>query len=590
MTDSVKPESAEELNRRANELASAKRYPEAESLYRQAIELEPTLAKAHGNLGTVLKHQGRLDEAEAAFRRGVALGGSAKLAANLGALLVGQGRADEIDALAKEQPPEVASALRNAAASFHESRGSILRAGAAWLEVEAVAPADAAAGLARTTLALPVAGDGEVVVPNTLELITPFVLLEQGDWFEDEIHFVRRLLRPGEAAVDVGANFGVFTLALARAVGPTGKVIAYEPASTTFAFLSATLRRNGLTQVEAVRAAVSSSPGEAVFTNADSPELSGLAAAAVVSSERTWTETVRLDTLDSASALASGRSIDFLKLDAEGEEVSILEGGARFFATHQPLVMAELRHAGVTNTKLTGKLAALGMSLHRLIPGPMVLEPLHPSLESEPFLLDVFACTPRRAAMLHERGLLGRYQDGALPTRLELGQARELVARSPTAVGAPEALLELAALHVVSASLDAADDRLATLHRAVVLGREAVQRTPTAGMFAMLVRLTAELGLRAEAKEQAERALEALRRGDLGAPLVAPLARYDAVYAAGASAKDVETSLVEYLLRRGQYSACFAEASVDRARRLVALGDPSGHGARVLDLLTRAGR
>jgi hypothetical protein len=45
------------------------------------------------------------------------------------------------------------------------------------------------------------------------------VLLEQEDWFEKEIAFVRRLLRSGMRAVDIGANYGTYTLAMARAVG-----------------------------------------------------------------------------------------------------------------------------------------------------------------------------------------------------------------------------------------------------------------------------------------------------------------------------------------------------------------------------------
>ena len=37
-----------------------------------------------------------------------------------------------------------------------------------------------------------------VVVPDSLDMITPYVLREQQDWFEDEIKFLRRLLQPGD--------------------------------------------------------------------------------------------------------------------------------------------------------------------------------------------------------------------------------------------------------------------------------------------------------------------------------------------------------------------------------------------------------
>jgi hypothetical protein len=43
------------------------------------------------------------------------------------------------------------------------------------------------------------------------------VLIEQEDWFEKEICFVRRVLQPGTCAADIGANYGTYTLAMAPA-------------------------------------------------------------------------------------------------------------------------------------------------------------------------------------------------------------------------------------------------------------------------------------------------------------------------------------------------------------------------------------
>ena len=63
-----------------------------------------------------------------------------------------------------------------------------------------------------------------IALPDNLSVISTYVLLEQHDWFEDEIRFLRALIKPGMRALDVGANFGVYTLALAHAVGSTGRV------------------------------------------------------------------------------------------------------------------------------------------------------------------------------------------------------------------------------------------------------------------------------------------------------------------------------------------------------------------------------
>ena len=49
----------------------------------------------------------------------------------------------------------------------------------------------------------------QVIVPDSLELITSYVLQEQGDWFEDEIKFLRAHVQPGNTVIDIGANYGV---------------------------------------------------------------------------------------------------------------------------------------------------------------------------------------------------------------------------------------------------------------------------------------------------------------------------------------------------------------------------------------------
>src|SRR5712672_2096616 len=76
-----------------------------------------------------------------------------------------------------------------------------------------------------------------LVVPASLDSITTYVLLEQESWFEKEIDFLRHWLRPGMTVIDIGANLGVYSLPMARLVGPTGHVFSYEPGSETRALL-----------------------------------------------------------------------------------------------------------------------------------------------------------------------------------------------------------------------------------------------------------------------------------------------------------------------------------------------------------------
>ena len=72
-----------------------------------------------------------------------------------------------------------------------------------------------------------------------------------------ERRWVRCLLRPGDYAVDVGANVGVYTLLFARLVGPSGRVTAIEADPANFAALSRNVILNGYDQVSLVAAGAS---------------------------------------------------------------------------------------------------------------------------------------------------------------------------------------------------------------------------------------------------------------------------------------------------------------------------------------------
>jgi FkbM family methyltransferase len=68
---------------------------------------------------------------------------------------------------------------------------------------------------------------------------------------------IQSATRPGDLAVDVGANIGYYTLVLARCVGPEGRVFAFEPDPTNFAVLKQNIEANGYKNVVAMNKALS---------------------------------------------------------------------------------------------------------------------------------------------------------------------------------------------------------------------------------------------------------------------------------------------------------------------------------------------
>jgi len=89
------------------------------------------------------------------------------------------------------------------------------------------------------------------------------------DWAElPEIATLRtRRLRPGARVFDFGAHQGVVAMMLAREVGPTGRVLAFEPNPHNGTVLETNLGLNAVQNVKLVRAAVADREGTAVFND-----------------------------------------------------------------------------------------------------------------------------------------------------------------------------------------------------------------------------------------------------------------------------------------------------------------------------------
>ncbi len=242
-------------------------------------------------------------------------------------------------------------------------------------------------------------GGFHVCVPRSIASMTTYALLEQEDWFEDEIRFVRRLLGPGMNAIDIGANYGVYTLSMAKAVGPGGRIWSFEPASATAGFLRRSLARNAFANVDLQQCALSNTAGRRRLRLESASELNRL------SDDGGPGEDVAADTLDGFAARAVGAPVEFIKIDAEGEERNIIEGGAQTLGAHSPLVMIERMHGKDVNAPAIAALRDLGFGLYRLVPGLNILVPFDEG-SVDGFQLNLFACRRDRAARLERLDLL----------------------------------------------------------------------------------------------------------------------------------------------------------------------------------------
>jgi FkbM family methyltransferase len=138
---------------------------------------------------------------------------------------------------------------------------------------------------------------------------------------------VRRVLRAGDVAVDVGANLGWYSLVMAQETGPEGHVHAIEPVPAVAAALRANLALNPQLDVELHQVAVGETSGNLELHQfEDLPH--GHTSAATFGRERYETLVVPLVRLDELIT----EQPTLVKVDVEGYEPEVLAGAAGLLA------------------------------------------------------------------------------------------------------------------------------------------------------------------------------------------------------------------------------------------------------------------
>ena len=155
------------------------------------------------------------------------------------------------------------------------------------------------------------------------DVISGYIL--RGDGFEPaELTFVSRYLRRGMTVLDVGAHHGLDTLLAARCVGPTGRVIAFEPSPRERRRLRWHVWLNRCTNVRIESTAVAAAEGTAELYICLGRETGCNSLRPPSVDEPTRRITIRLTTLDRYVTQNRIRRIDMLKLDIEGAELDAL--------------------------------------------------------------------------------------------------------------------------------------------------------------------------------------------------------------------------------------------------------------------------
>lgn len=162
----------------------------------------------------------------------------------------------------------------------------------------------------------------------------------------DERRFVSRFLTAGMTVLDIGAHAGLYTMTASKRVGPSGRVLAFEPSPRERQRLERHLSINRCRNVTVHAFALGDSTGEADLFVVEGNETGcnsfrlppGIAGRPV---------RVPIRRLDDCRAAGLFTAVDLVKMDIEGAELSVLRGAEAVFREARPVLLCEIEEARV---------------------------------------------------------------------------------------------------------------------------------------------------------------------------------------------------------------------------------------------------
>ncbi len=182
-----------------------------------------------------------------------------------------------------------------------------------------------------------------------LARMTPYV--------ESELLGLSSVVGPGSVCLDVGAAAGLYSLALSRLAGPSGEVHSIEPLTFAHPAWRRVLNSQGCPNVRYHAVALGAEAGSGVMSVPSGRYLhvtgrsflagraTGLGPNVEFSSHEEVP--VAIETIDALLERVGVTRLDFIKIDTEGGELHVLQGGERTIKEFRPAILVEIeaRHA-----------------------------------------------------------------------------------------------------------------------------------------------------------------------------------------------------------------------------------------------------
>lgn len=155
-----------------------------------------------------------------------------------------------------------------------------------------------------------------------------------------DVRVVSELVRSGDTAIDIGANWGFYTIGLSTLVGPGGHVIAVEP-GPAIVRLRATCRRSANVKIYPLALSDREGKGYMEIPQGPGPPDDTLTRIVERTSDDDTAMEVQLTRLDELEIPGRSR-LRFIKCDVEGHEDAVLRGGERLIREFTPALLIEI--------------------------------------------------------------------------------------------------------------------------------------------------------------------------------------------------------------------------------------------------------
>ncbi len=155
----------------------------------------------------------------------------------------------------------------------------------------------------------------------------------------NETKFLKKIIKPGETVLDVGANMGWYSIHFSKWVGQSGKVFAFEPVPEIYEELKSNIKLNFCQNIILFNCALGNQNESILFNVSDFEGGSGASSENLKFGKEIKVSKRKLDDLMNDQNLDN---IDFLKIDIEGGELNMLKGAEKLIEKYKPKMLLEI--------------------------------------------------------------------------------------------------------------------------------------------------------------------------------------------------------------------------------------------------------